>query len=352
MTEGNALMRPSQRHVLYVGGTGTISWSCVQASVQRGDTVTVLNRGTGASPRPLRGSLQILHADIHDVATASRALGDRQFDAVVNFTSFTAQHAEECIKIFSGRTAQYVQISTAALYRKPPRLLPYRESTLRHSPQSSYATEKLHAEDVLLAAFAADGFPVTIVRPSHTYDDAKPPLPGDWTIVDRIARGAEIVVPGDGTSLWTVTHAEDFAVGLTGLLGNSGAIGEAFHITSDFVYSWNEIYEIVAAALGVRARLVHVPTDLLRLAAPDWRWTELIAGDLQYSVILDNSKISGYVPEFAPRITFDEGARRFAAWRSGHRDVTKADPAVDSVQDRLVSGYYDAEKVFSALAPS
>jgi nucleoside-diphosphate-sugar epimerase len=345
-------MTSSPRKVLYVGGTGTISWSCVQASVRQGDAVTVLSRGTGASPRPLPDGLQVLRADIHDVAAASHALGDRHFDAVVNFTSFTAQHAEECVKIFSGRTAQYVHISTAALYRKPPRLLPYRESTVRQSPQSRYATEKLQAEDLLLEAFAADGFPVTIIRPSHTYDDAKPLLPGDWTIVDRLARGAEVAVPGDGTSLWTVTHAEDFAVGLTGLLGNSGAIGEAFHITSDFVYSWNEIYEIVAAALGVSARLVHVPTDLLRLAAPDWRWTEHIVGDLQYSVILDNSKISGYVPAFAPRITFDEGARRLAAWRSGHLDATKADPVVDSVQDRLVSGYYEAEKVFSRLAPS
>jgi nucleoside-diphosphate-sugar epimerase len=345
-------MTSSPRHVLYVGGTGTISWSCVQASVQCGDAVTVLQRGTGASPRSLPVGLDVLHADVHDVAAASRALGDRQFDAVVNFTAFTAEHAEECIKIFSGRTAQYVHISTVALYRKPPRLLPYRESTVRQNPQSRYATEKLKAEDVFLDAFATDGFPVTLVRPAHTYDDARPPLPGDWTIVDRIARGAEIAVPGDGTSLWTVTHAEDFAVGLTGLLGNSGAIGEAFHITSDFVYSWNEIYEIVAAALGVRARLVHVPTDLLRLAAPDWRWTDLIIGDLQYSVILDNSKISRCVPAFAPRITFDEGARRFAAWRSGHADATRVDPAVDSVQDRLVGGYHEAEKVFSRLAPS
>jgi nucleoside-diphosphate-sugar epimerase len=345
-------MTSSQRHVLYVGGTGTISWSCVQASVRCGDAVTVLQRGTGASPRPLPAGLDVLHADVHDVAAASLTLGDRQFDAVVNFTAFTAQHAEECIKIFSGRTAQYVHISTAALYRKPPRLLPYRESTVRQNPQSVYATAKLQAEDVLLDAFATDGFPVTIVRPAHTYDDAKPPLPGDWTIVDRIARGAEIAVPGDGTSLWTVTHAEDFAVGLAGLLGNSGTIGEAFHITSDFVYSWNEIYEIVAAALGVRPRLVHVPTDLLRLAAPDWRWTDLIIGDLQYSVILDNSKISRCVPEFAPRITFDEGARRFAAWRAGHADVTQVDPAVDAVQDRLVDGYHQAAKVFAGLAPS
>jgi len=344
-------MTSSQRRVLYVGGTGTISWSCVQLSVQRGDSVTVLNRGTGTSPRPLPAGLEVLHADIHDVGAASHALGARQFDAVVNFTSFTAQHAEECIKIFSGRAAQYVHISTAALYRKPPRLLPYRESTVRHSPQSRYATEKLQAEDVFLDAFAAEDFPVTIVRPSHTYDDAKPPLPGDWTIVDRIARGAEIVVPGDGTSLWTVTHAQDFAVGLTGLLGNSGSVGEAFHITSDFVYCWNEIYEIVASALGVRARLVHVPTDLLRVAAPDWRWTDLIAGDLQYSVILDNGKISGYVPEFAPRITFDEGARGFVGWRSGHGDVTRPDPAVEAVQDRLIGGYHEAEKIFTGLAP-
>jgi len=345
-------MTGSPPNVLYVGGTGTISWSCVQHAARRGHVVTVLNRGTGTSPRSLPGGLEVLHADIHDAAAVTEALGSREFDAVVNFTSFTPEHAEESIKTFSGRTAQYVHISTAALYRKPPRQLPYRESTVRHNPFSGYAADKSRAEDVFLTAFATDGFPVTVVRPSHTYDDAKPPLPGDWTIVDRIARGAEIVVPGDGTSLWTVTHAEDFADGLTGLLGNPAAVGEAFHITSDFVYSWNEIYEIVAAALGVVPRIVHVPTDLLKVAAPDWRWTDLIVGDLQYSVILDNSKISSYVPGYAPRVPFHEGARRFVTWRSGHREATKPDPEVDAVQDRLVAGYRDAEKAFARLAPS
>ncbi len=345
-------MTGSPRQVLYVGGTGTISWSCVQASARHGDVVTVLNRGTAGKARSVPEGVLALQADVHDVAAAADALGDRQYDAVVNFTSFTPEHAQECIKLFGGRTAQYVHISTAALYHKPPLRLPYSESTTRHNPLSEYAAEKIKAEDVLMDAFRTDGFPVTIVRPSHTYDDAKPPLPGDWTIVDRIARGAEIVVPGDGTSVWTVTHAQDFAVGLTGLLGNSAAVGEAFHITSEFVYSWNQIYDIVARALGLHARIVHVPTDLLQVAAPDWRWTDLIAGDLQFSASFDNSKIASYVPGYQPRISFDEGARRFVAWRAGHPQATSPDPAVDEVQERLVRGYREAERSFSRLAPS
>jgi len=253
--------------VLYVGGTGTISWSCVRRSVEVGHRVTVLNRGLTASRRPLPDSVQWLEADLTDVGEVGETLGAREFDATVNFLSFSAREVEQSIALFGARSSHYLHISTAAMYQKPPRRVPYLESTARHSPGSSYASEKIAAEDVLLAAYAEHGLPATIVRPSHTYDDRKPPLPGDWTVVERIARGEEIVVPGDGTSLWTVTHAEDFAVGLNGLLANPQTFGEAFHITSEFVYDWNQIYRIVAAALGTEARIVHVPSDFLGVGA-------------------------------------------------------------------------------------
>lgn len=335
--------------VLYVGGTGTISWSCVKRSLAEGHRVAVLNRNQSAAGRPLPPSAEHLKADIADVAAVQSAIGARTFDAVVNFLSFGPEQVEAALSVFAGRTAHYVHISTAALYQKPPRRVPYLESTARNSPTSAYAQGKIAAEDLLNAAYVERGLPVTIVRPSHTYDDARPPIPGDWTVIERMVRGDDVVVHGDGTSLWTVTHAEDFAVGLTGLLGNSQAFGEAFHITSEFVYSWNQLYRLVAAALGVEARIVHVPTDLLRVGAPDWFWSELIEGDLQYSVTFDNSKIRSLVPAYAPRISFDEGARRIAAWRTEHSAQTKPDGALDAIFERLVTGYRRAEDAFRDL---
>jgi nucleoside-diphosphate-sugar epimerase len=345
-------MAADRTRVLYVGGTGTISHSCVQAAVDAGMDVHVLNRGVSAARRPVPPAVTVLTADVHDAASVKEALGDLEFDSVVNVTSFTAEQTRRSVEMFTGRTRQYVHISTASLYQKPVVRIPYVESTPRHNPFSQYSRDKIETEDVLIEAYDRTGFPATIVRPSHTYDEARPPVPGDWTIVDRIARGEEIVVPGDGTSLWTLTHAADFAQGLTGLLGNPLAVGETFHITSDDVYSWNQIYELIAAALGVQARLVHVPTEFLPLAAPDWRWSDLIRGDLSHSVLLDNSKIRHYVPGFAPRIPFHQAVRGIVAWRRDHPDFTKPDPEVDAVIDRLVGGYHEARKIFAGLAPT
>jgi nucleoside-diphosphate-sugar epimerase len=342
-------MASGQLRVLFIGGTGTISASCVRACADRGIATYVLNRGQSSSLRPLPPSVGVLTADINDAASVRAALGSHEFDVVVNFLTFTAAQAAEAAALFDGRTAQYVHISTAAMYHKPVRQLPIVESTARHNPFSRYAQEKIAAEDVLLRAYADQGFPVTIVRPSHTYDDAHPPLPGDWTIVDRICRGAEIVVPGDGTSLWTLTHAADFAVGLAGLLGHPAAIGEVFHITADDVLTWDQIYQTIAAAVGVPARLVHVPSEFLPLAAPGWLWSELITGDLQYSALFDNAKIRRYVPEFAPRITFAQTVPRILAWRAEHPANTGPDPATEEVLGRLVSGYHEAAAVFAAL---
>jgi nucleoside-diphosphate-sugar epimerase len=344
-------MAAGQLKVLYIGGTGTISASCVRASAAGGAEVSVLNRGRSASLRPLPDSVTYLHGDIGDPDSVRAAVGARTFDVVVNFLCYDARQAAQAVGVFRGRTAQYVHISTAALYHKPVRRLPLVESTARHNPFSAYARDKIAAEDVLLAAYERETFPVTIVRPSHTYDDAHPPLPGDWTVIDRICQGAEIVVPGDGTSLWTLTHAEDFAPGLTGLLGNPLAIGETFHITSDDVYTWNQIYETIAAAAGVPARLVHVPSDFLPLAAPDWFWSELIVGDLQHSVVLDNTKIRRYVPGFAPQITFTSAVPRMLRWRDEHRAETAPDPKASEVMDRLAGGYHQAAGIFAALAP-
>ena len=337
--------------VLYIGGTGTISASCVRRSVAAGMRVVVLNRGRNTSERDLPDDVTWLHGDVTDPAGLAEALGDRRFDAVVNFLSYTAQDAERMVEVFTGRTAQYVHISSASVYGKPVLQWPIVESAQLHNRFTAYSRDKLEAERALFRAHAERGFPVTVIRPAHTYDDAHPPLPGAWTMVDRIARGDEVVVHGDGTSLWTLTHADDLAQGLVGLLGNPRAVGEAFHITSDDVYTWDGIYTIIAEALGVEARLVHVPSDLITVGAPDWFWTELIAGDLSHSAVLDNAKIRRYVPSYAPVLTFHRAVRRMLAWRAEHPAQTAPDPATDAILDRLVKGYHAAEKAFAALGP-
>jgi nucleoside-diphosphate-sugar epimerase len=335
---------------LFLGGTGTISASCTRVALDQGIEVTVLNRAR-SSVRPLPDRVKRLSGDVKDPQSLLAAIAGHDFDVVVNFLSYSADDARRAVATFRDRTGHYIHISTAQLYQKPPGRLPYVESTARRNPFSAYARDKIAAEDVLTEAYTAESFPATIVRPSHTYDEAMPPVPGDWTVIDRLGRGDEVVVPGDGTSLWTLTHAEDFAQGLIGLFGNPAAVGEAFHITSDDVYSWDQIYELLASALQVEPRLVHVPSELLALAAPDWNWAPGILGDLRYSVLLDNTKIRRYVPSFSPVMNFRDAAFSFVQWRRRHPEHTAPDPVVDRLLDRLVSGYHAAEKAFLSLAP-
>jgi nucleoside-diphosphate-sugar epimerase len=313
--------------------------------------VTVFNR-TRSQLRPLPVEVERLTGDVREPSSVKAAIGGRYFDVVVNFLCYSADEARVAVEMFRGRTGHYLHISTAMLYQKPPRGMPYRESTERVNPFSNYASDKIAAEDVLMEAYSSESFPVTIVRPSHTYDEVQPPVPGDWTVIDRLARGDEIVVPGDGTSLWTLTHALDFAQGLLGLFANSSTLGEAFHITSDDVYTWDEIYELLASALEVEARLVHVPSEFFALAAPEWGWTGGVLGDLRYSVLLDNSKIRSYVPSFAPAVAFRDAVFEFAAWRQEHPLETAPDPTTDRVIDRLVTGYHLAAQAFASLSPT
>jgi len=321
--------------VLYLGGTGTISASCVRLSVAAGMAVSVLNRGLRETP----AGTEALIADVADEASLASAVGDRTFDAVVNFLSFDAADARRKAEFFGSRARQYVHISSASIYTKPVRQAPINESTpTGPNPPLPYATAKWEAERALR------DYPVTIVRPSHTYDDKNPPLPGGWATVDRIARGREIPVHGDGTSLWTLTHAEDFAQGLVGLLGNPRAIGETFTITGSDVYTWDQIYTIVAGALGVEARLVHVASEMFPLVAPEWFWSGEMVGDLGHSAVFDTTKIRTFVPGFAPRLTFHRAAARMMA----HRPTRiAADDDTDAVLDRIVAAYHAARKVFA-----
>jgi len=337
--------------VLYIGGTGTISSSCVAESVRQGQDVHVLNRGRTAGRRPLPAGVTTIEGDVQDPESMRRALDGTTFDSVVNFLSFGSKDASAAVELLEGRTNQYIHISSASIYHKPVRQVPFVESTTRRNPYLAYAREKIAAEDVLRHAYEEREFPVTIVRPSHTYDDAHPPLPGDWTAWDRIVRGDELVVPGDGTSLWTLTHASDLAVGLVGLIGNWQAVGEDFHITSNEALTWNEIYDIIGRTAGTPARLLHLPSEFLPVVAPDWFWSDLIVGDLQHSAVFDNTKIKRFVPSFQPKVTWSEGVRRLLSWRSAHLEETRPDAETDAVLARLVEGHRLAAAALAPLAP-
>jgi nucleoside-diphosphate-sugar epimerase len=301
--------------VLFIGGSGTISSSCVVEALKEGFDVTVFNRDSSHRRKKVSGSHQLV-GDISNIKETTRVLNSQKFDVIVNFLTYTAQDAEKMVELFSGKISQYIHISSASAYHKPVRKFPITESTPLKNPYLVYARDKIDTEDVFMKYFKSSDFPITIVRPSHTYDDSHPPLPGDWTTWKHIGSGNTMVVHGDGTSLWTVTHASDFAVGLVGLIGNTPAIGEEFHITGDEVTTWNDIYSSVARVQGISPRLVHLASESFKLVAPEWFWTDLYIGDLSHSAVFDNSKIHRFVPKFNPVVTWPEGVRRLQNWYS------------------------------------
>lgn len=338
--------------VLFIGGTGTISASCVRLANAAGMQVIVLNRGANRAGRELPASVEQLTADVADEHAVATAIGERRFDSVVNFLSYDEDDVRRMLRLFSGRVGQYVHISSGSIYAKPVLQVPITESTpTGPNPPLPYATAKWRAERALFEAHVASGFPVTVVRPSHTYDDQNPPLPGGWAVIDRLARGEEIPVHGDGTSLWTLTHAEDFAQGLVGLLGNSRTIGEVFNITGDDVCTWDQIYSIVARALGVEARLVHIPSEFYPVIAPDWFWSGEMVGDLGHSAVFDTTKIRRFVPGYAPKLTFERSVARMLAWRAEHPESAGSDPATEAVLDRFVAAYHDARTAVARHTP-
>lgn len=340
-------------NVLFLGGTGTISASCVRLATAHGMAVTVLNRGASPVGRALPPEVERLTGDVSDDASVRAILAERSFDAVVNFLSYDEDDVARWVALFSGRTRQYVHISSGSIYAKPVLVTPITESTpVGANPPLPYATAKWRAELALAKAHRENGFPVTVIRPSHTYDDANPPLPGGWTVIERIARGAEIPVHGDGTSLWTLTHAEDFAQGLVGLLGSDRAIGETFHITGDDVLTWDQIYTLFATALGVPPRLVHVASEMYPVVAPEWFWSGEFVGDLGHSAVFDNSKIRRFVPGFAPKLTFERAVPRMLQWRAEHPETTGGDTTTDAILDRIVDAYHAAHRAFADRAPA
>jgi nucleoside-diphosphate-sugar epimerase len=322
--------------VLFIGGTGVISSACSALAVERGVELFVLNRGS-TQQRPLPEQVTALRGDIRDPAAARRALGGRDFDAVVDWVAYTPAHVQADIDLLSGRTGQYVFVSSASAYQTPPARLPVVESTPLRNPFWRYSRDKIACEELLMTAYRDHGFPATIVRPSHTYDQTLIPLDGGWTALGRMRQGKPVVVHGDGTSLWTLTHHGDFARGFVPLLGHSRTIGEAFHITSDDVLTWNQIAGILAAAAGVTADIVHVPSETIAVADPDWGAGLL--GDKAHSMVFDNSKLRSVVPDYRAVIPFEQGAREIVAWHDADPSRQQADPRIDAVLDKLIAAY-------------
>lgn len=334
LEEVAGLWRLPALRVLFMGGTGTISTAAVARAAALGYTVTVLNRAA-SSVRQVPSGVEHLVADVRDPAAVATALGTRIFDVVADFLTFTPEHAHAAVELFRGRTEQYLFISSASAYQKPPARLPITESTPLRNPFWKYSRDKIACEDIFTQAFREDGFPVTIVRPSHTYDHTGLPLLFGWTDVHRMRAGLPVVVHGDGTSLWTLTHTNDFAVGFVGLFGRPVS-GEAFTITSDDVLPWDAVYRSVAAAAGVPDPvLVHVASEKIAAIAPDLG--PGLLGDKAHSVIFDNSRIKSLVPAFGTSIRFADAAHATLAWLVDHPQARVVNPEHMALSDRLTS---------------
>ena len=325
--------------VLFIGGTGLISSACTRLAVERGVDLFLLNRGH--DPDRARGAVTLV-ADLRDEAAVARTLAGHRFDAVVDWMAFTPEDVERDLRLFAGRTDQFVFISSASAYLKPLGHWLLREDSPLGNPFWEYARGKIACEERLMRAFREDGFPVTIVRPSLTYGDTQVPLAvNSWempfTAIARMRAGKPLIVPGDGTSLWTITHNSDFATGFVGLLGRRQAIGHAFNIMSDEVLTWDEIYRQTAAAAGVEARIVHIASDFIAACLPDMTGT--LTGDKSVSAVFDTTKIRRFVPDFRPVVPFAEGIRRTVAWFDADPARQQVDAAMDAAWDRLVAAY-------------
>jgi nucleoside-diphosphate-sugar epimerase len=321
--------------VLFIGGTGTISSACSALAVERGIELYLLNRGQSARNAP--ENALILNGDIRDKSSVENALKGHKFDVVVDWIAFNSEHIETDLEIFRERTNQYIFISSASAYQTPPAILPVTESTPLCNPFWQYSRDKIACEERLIKAYREESFPVTIVRPSHTYDRATLPFTGRYTVVDRMKKGKKVIVHGDGTSLWTLTNHRDFAKGFVGLLGNNHAIGEAFHITSDEILTWNQIFEIVAKAFGTKAEIVHIPSEII--AGYDEEWGAGLLGDKAHSMIFDNSKIKKIVPDFAAAIPFSVGVEEIVNWFKEDASRQIIDEKFDKLTDKILADW-------------
>ena len=331
-------------NVLFLGGTGTISTACVADAVGQGLNVFILNRGKTLK-RPVAQRATVIIGDAYNDSDLLSAISNNNIDVVADFLCFDDVRAHHISKLLAGKITQYIFIATASAYQKPIHKLPITESTpLDPKGLSEYSQRKIEAENAYISAYENEQFPVTIVRPSHTYDDANPPLIGDWTNWMRVINGLPVFLWGDGTTLWTLTHADDFALGFTGILGNSKTIGDDFHITSDESPTWNEIYYQIALATGATPNIFNLTSEQIKKVYPDWFWADQIIGDLSHSAVFDNSKVRAISPRFKPTIKWADGAGRLARWYEANNSKITFDEEINSKCDELYKIYSGVNK--------
>lgn len=328
--------------VLFIGGTGLISIACSELALQRGMDLTILNRSASRRHVAPQGSKLII-GDVHsDSSQIAEKLADQHFDVVVDWIGFTRQDVERDISLFSGKTDQFIFISSASAYQKPPANYLITEETPLENPFWQYSRDKIESEKRLMDQYRKNGFPVTIIRPSLTYGLSQiPMIMGSWThpytIVDRIKRGQEIIIPGDGTSLWVMTWNGDYAKGMLGLFGRKDAIGEAFHITSDEVLTWNQIHAELGRTIGIAPKVVHIPSVLIAAYSEDAIGS--LIGDKSNSAVFDNTKIKHFVPEFKCEVPWAEGVRRALAWHEADPERQTIDAGQNQLIDKIISAY-------------
>jgi nucleoside-diphosphate-sugar epimerase len=331
--------------ILFIGGTGLISSACARLAIDRGHNLTLVTR-SASSKYPIPHGASLIAADVHaDEARLASRLAGRRFDVVVDWIAFHPADIERDLRLFEGHMSQFVFISSASAYEKPPASYRITEETRLANPYWDYSRNKILCERELMTAYHDRDFPVTIIRPSHTYGPSQiPVMLGSWqhpyTIIDRMKRGQQVIVPGDGTSLWVLTWNEDFAVGLLGLFGRQDTLGHAFQITSDEVLTWDQICLETARAAGLEAEIVHVPSDLIVAYDPSLSGTLL--GDKSNSVVFDNSKIKRFVPEFSCKVAWAEGVRRALAWFEANPAQRTIDPQANDLWDRILAAYLTA----------
>lgn len=334
--------------VLLIGGTGTISSAITRLLVKKGYDTYILNRGSRNDTLP--EGVKIICADINNEAEAAEKLKGMEFDAVCDFIGFVPSQLERDYRLFKGKTKQFMYISSASAYHKPVRHYKITEGTTLANPYWEYSRNKIACEEYLMKMYRENGFPVTIIRPSHTYDERSVPLgvhgdKGSWQVLKRMLDGKPVIIHGDGTSLWTITFNEDFAVAFVGLIGNPHAIGEAFHITSDESVTWNQIYKAIADALGVELKPYYVSSQMLHdLSHYDFEGG--LIGDKANTVVFDNSKVKAAVPEFRAAIRAEEGIRRCVEHVLAHPELQIADEEFDAWCDKVIERMEELKRNF------
>ena len=323
--------------VLFIGGTGNISTAVSRLIIICGIDLYLLNRNTGKIE--INGAKRVL-ADINNEVEINKLLQNQQWDVVANWIAYDVNDIKRDFKLFRNKTKQYIFISSATVYKKPPDYYIITESTPPENPFWEYAQKKIECENKLTQLFQTEGFPITIVRPSLTYDTVIPvPFSGwnEYTLIDRMKRGMKVIVHGDGTSLWTITHSEDFAKGFIGLIGNPSAIGNSFHITGDEVLTWNQIFGYIAEAVGVNANIIHIPSDFI--CKIDDTKTGSLLGDKIYSTVFDNSKIKKFVPDFKAEILFKNGIKKTIDWFEAKPERKIINKQTNDLIDKIIRAY-------------